>query len=290
MGKTAILFASFAAALCAARGETVKVAAGETVRPAREFADGVLVKEGAGTLDMSGSSLGCAKLVVREGTVRFSAGGGGAPKEVTTRHLRWTVTGTRPNAQFSGSGPQFSEFRLFHKGKPVRFPATTRSTSPHHADAEGADKGFDGNLRTKCYKPSPFVLDFGADVTFDAYSFATANDAPGRDPRDWVLEAGERRRGRIVWRVIGSERGFVAPDARFAEAGRLFQTAPGGSFPIDSAIEVCGKGRLVLDGLGGMLDNVSGSGLVELCGSSATFPAGSGFTGSVVGGTVRFEK
>ena len=60
MGKTAILFASFAAALCAARGETVKVAAGETVRPAREFADGVLVKEGAGTLDMSGSSLGAA--------------------------------------------------------------------------------------------------------------------------------------------------------------------------------------------------------------------------------------
>jgi hypothetical protein len=289
--KTSAIFAAAAAAaslsLC---GGIVSVPAGETRRPVGALSEGAIVKEGEGVLDLSAVPLDGRAIVIREGTVRFSAAKAVRPKAVKTRHLRWTITGTRPNAQFSGSGPQFSEFRLFFKGAPVKFPAATRSTSPKHAAAEGADKGFDGNLSTKCYQPSPFVLDFGEEVEFDAYSFATANDAPGRDPRDWVLETGERRNGRIFWRVVGVERGFDAPAARFAEAGRRFQTAPGGSFPFDCAIEVCGRGRLVLDGVGGRLGNVKGGGLVELVNASATFPAGSGFTGSVVGGRVTFEK
>lgn len=290
--KTSAFFATAAAAavslsLC---GGTVFVPAGETKRPVGTISDGAIVKEGAGTLDLSAVALDSKSVVIREGAVRFAMERSGEPKAVKTRHLRWTITGTRPNAEYSGSGPQFSEFRLFYKGEPVKFPATTRSTSPKHSDVEGADKGFDGNLHTKCYKSAPFVLDFGTEVAFDAYSYATANDAIGRDPRDWVLEIGDRRNGKIVWRVAGVERGFDAPKARFTEAGKKFLTAPGGSFPIDCQIEVCGKGRLILDGIGGRLENVKGSGLVELVNSSATFPAGSGFAGSVIGGAVTFEK
>lgn len=290
--KTSAFFATAAAAavslsLC---GGTVFVPAGETKRPVGSMSDGAIVKEGGGTLDLSAVALDGGSVVVREGTVRFAVDGGGVPKAVKTRHLRWTITGTRPNAQYSGSGPQFSEFRLFCKGAPVKFPAATRSTSPNHSAVEGADKGFDGNLNTKCYQSTPFVLDFGEEVEFDSYSYATANDAIGRDPRDWVLEAGESRNGRIVWRVVGVERGFEAPTARFAEAGKRFPTVKGGSFPIDCKIEVCGKGRLVLDGIGGRLENVKGCGLVELVNAAATFPAGSAFTGSVVGGAVTFEK
>lgn len=290
--KTSAFFATAAAAavslsLC---GGTVFVPAGETKRPVGTISDGAIVKEGAGTLDLSAVALDSKSVVIREGAVRFAVERSGEPKAVTTRHLRWTITGTRPNAEYSGSGPQFSEFRLFCKGEAVKFPATTRSTSPNHSGVEGADKGFDGNLHTKCYNSAPFVLDFGTEVTFDAYSYATANDAIGRDPRDWVLEIGDRRNGKIVWRVAGVERGFDAPKARFTEAGKKFLTAPGGSFPIDCQIEVCGKGRLILDGIGGRLENVKGSGLVELVNSSATFPAGSGFAGSVIGGAVTFEK
>lgn len=291
--KTSAFFVAAAAAavtlsLC---GGTVFVPAGETKRPTGTFSDGAVVKEGGGVLDLSAAALeGKKAIVIREGAVRFAMERSGEPKAVKTRHLRWTITGTRPNAEYSGSGPQFSEFRLFYKGEPVKFPATTRSTSPQHSEVEGADKGFDGNLHTKCYKSAPFVLDFGTEVAFDAYSYATANDAIGRDPRDWVLEIGERRNGKIVWRVAGVERGFEAPTKRFTEAGKKFPTSLGGTIPLDCQIEVCGKGRLILDGIGGRLENVKGCGLVELVNSSATFPAGSGFTGSVIGGAVTFEK
>ena len=252
--KTSAFFVAAAAAavtlsLC---GGTVFVPAGETKRPTGTFSDGTVVKEGGGVLDLSVAALeGKKAIVIREGAVRFAMERSGEPKAVKTRHLRWTITGTRPNAEYSGSGPQFSEFRLFYKGEPVKF---------------------------------------GTEVTFDAYSYATANDAIGRDPRDWVLEIGERRNGKIVWRVAGVERGFEAPTKRFTEAGKKFPTSLGGTIPLDCQIEVCGKGRLILDGIGGRLENVKGCGLVELVNSSATFPAGSGFTGSVIGGAVTFEK
>ena len=291
MKKSAFFATAVAAAVSLSLyGGVMSVPAGETKRPTGVLSGNVIVKEGGGVLDLSGASLEGKSIVIREGAVRFAVEKTGEPQAVKTRHLRWTITGTRPNAEYSGSGPQFSEFRLFYKGKPVTFPVTTKSTSHNHSSVEGADKGFDGNLRTKCYQPSPFILDFGTEITFDAYSYATANDAIGRDPRDWILEIGEKRNGKIAWRVAGAERGFDAPTKRFAEAGKIFLTAPGGSFPLDCQIEVCGKGRLILDGVGGRLENVKGSGLVELVSSSATVPAGSGFTGSVIGGAVTFEK
>ena len=279
------------AAVCvfASQAETITVAAGETVKPTKALTGEVLVKKGPGMLDLSACALKNKGLKIEEGTVRFAIEEPkGAPTTVKTRHLRWTITGTRPNVEYSGSGPQFSEFRMFLKGKPVAFPKTTKSTSPNHGAVEGADKGFDGNLKTKCYQQSPFILDFGAEVEFDAYSYATANDAIGRDPRDWVLEVGEKRKGRIYWQTAGVVRGFDAPKQRFTEAGKQFPVVLGGSFPVDYPIEVCGKGKLKLDGIGGRLENVTGCGLIEVKGGSVSFPAG-GFQGSVVGGNANFE-
>ena len=291
MKTSLLLSAVFTAVLaCPLSAATITVAAGKAVRPTKALTGGVLVKEGPGILDLSTVPLLNDGLVIREGTVRFSAFAKGAPTQVKTRHLRWTITGTRPNAKYSGSGPQFSEFRLFYKGQPVAIPPTTTSTSVGHDDAEGADKGFDGNLRTKCYKATPFILDFGTEVTFDAYSFATANDAPGRDPRDWTLEIGSKQNGKIRWGMVAAEQGFEAPLKRFAEAGKRFPLAPGGAFSADYPIEVCGKGRLQLDGIGGRLYNVSGNGLIELSRSALVVPPESKFTGSVVGGNVTYEK
>ena len=291
MKNSILLSAAFAAAVvCSLSAETITVPAGETVRPEKAITGDVLVKEGAGTLDLSGVVLKTQGLKIADGAVLFSAKRERAPTTVTARNLRWTITGTRPNAQYSGSGPQFSEFRLFFKGQPVAIPAGTTSSSVNHAAHEGADKGFDGDLHTKCYQSAPFILHFPCDVTFDAYSFATANDAIGRDPRDWVLEAGEQGKGRMRWQTIGAEQGFTAPEARFAEAGTSFRVAPGGGFPVDYPVEVCGKGRLVLDGMGGRPENLSGDGLVELKGCGLTLPADTAFTGTVSGGQVRLEK
>ena len=60
------------AAACWAQAETIDVPAGQTrkVEPGRRFTGDVLVKTGAGELDLSGASLANAGLEIREGSVK----------------------------------------------------------------------------------------------------------------------------------------------------------------------------------------------------------------------------
>lgn len=293
MKNSILLSAAFAAAVvCSLSAETITVPAGETVRPEKAITGDVLVKEGAGTLDLSGVVLKNQGLKIADGAVLFSAKRERAPTTVTARNLRWTITGTRPNAQYSGSGPQFSEFRLFFKGQPVAIPAGTTSSSVNHAAHEGVDKGFDGDLHTKCYQSAPFILHFPCEVTFDAYSFATANDAIGRDPASWTVEAGFATAAGIQWAPIGSVQGFEAPKARFAEAGKVFPVSVSDVVPAGYPVVVRAAGRLVLRGANEMLEAVSGDGLVQLeGGASVSFGADCAFTGTVCGGgAVNFAK
>ena len=66
-----------AAAACLAQAETIDVPAGQTrtVEPGRRFAGDVLVKTGAGELDLTGAVLANAGLEVRAGSVRLRGGG-----------------------------------------------------------------------------------------------------------------------------------------------------------------------------------------------------------------------
>ena len=183
------LFAAFAAA---ANETTLDVPAGKTVKvePGRLFEGGTLVKTGAGCLDLTGARLRNAGLEVREGTALFVGGGATV---VTTRYLKWHVTKTRPAKggppDYGGSGSQFSEFRLFRDGKMLPRPPRAMALNGRPGWREGPQMGIDGDLTTKCYF-NPFIADFGEEVTFDGYSFATANDAIGRDPMSWTVEAG----------------------------------------------------------------------------------------------------
>ena len=84
------------AAICLGAGaETISVPAGKTVsvEPGRRFAGDVLVKEGEGTLDLTGAVLANEGLDIRAGAVRFAAG---ASSTVTVRFLRFDVRETRP--------------------------------------------------------------------------------------------------------------------------------------------------------------------------------------------------
>ena len=169
---------------------------------------------------------------------------------------------------------------------------------PAHATAicasdwsESPKKGIDGDLKTKCYA-NPFVADFGEEVTFDGYSFATANDAIGRDPASWTVEAGFATAAGIQWAPIGSVQGFEAPKARFAEAGKVFPVSVSDVVPAGYPVVVRAAGRLVLRGANEMLEAVSGDGLVQLeGGASVSFGADCAFTGTVCGGgAVNFAK
>ena len=174
------LFAALAAE--AANETTLDVPVGKTVKvePGRLFEGGTLVKTGAGCLDLTGAQLRNAGLEVREGTALFVGGGATV---VTTRYLKWNVTKTRPAKggppDYGGSGSQFSEFRLFRDGKMLPRPPRATALNGRPGWREGPQMGIDGDLTTKCYF-NPFIADFGEEVTFDGYSFATANDAIGR--------------------------------------------------------------------------------------------------------------
>ena len=259
-------------------GETVKVEAG------CQFKGGVLVKTGAGTLDLSAAVLRNEGLEIREGAVLFASGGSAA---VSCRYLRWNVTKTRPAKsappEYGNTGSQFSEFRIFRGGKMLPRPAHATAICANDW-AESPKKGIDGDLKTKCYA-NPFVADFGEEVTFDGYSFATANDAIGRDPYAWTVEIGMPDGSALNWVGVGSVSRFEAPKARHAEAGKIFPVSLRDAVPPSYPVTGCGKGRLVLDGLNETLECVEGTGAVELAGgASVVFGKPAAFAGSVVGG------
>lgn len=275
-----------------ASAQTIDVPAGKTEKIAcgRVFKGDVLVKTGAGVLDLSGARLANAGLEIREGAVKL-AGGGAA--EVTARYLKWNVTKTRPGKaappEYANSGSQFSEFRLYRGGKMLPCPQNATALNGNPTWREGPQKGIDGDLKTKCYF-NPFIADLGEDVTFDGYSFATANDAPGRDPMSWTLEAGVMDGSAICWAGIGSVEGFEAPRARFAEVGKVFPVSLRDVVPLNYPVKVCGKGRLVLNGVNETLERVEGNGLIVLEGASLAVGAQAVFSGSVVGGEVTFKR
>ena len=287
------VFFAVAAVCLVAGAETISVPAGKTVtvEPGRRFAGDMLVKEGEGTLDLTGAVLANAGLDIRSGTVRFAAG---ASSTVTTRFLRFDVRETRPGKkgppEYGGSGSQFSEFRLYRGGKSLPMPQGAKAMNGNPSMREGPQKALDGDLKTKCYF-NPLIVDLGEDVTFDGYSFVTANDAIGRDPRSWTLAAGTETGGDVAWSTVGSVNGFEAPAARFTEAGKIFPVALKDVVPANYLVTVGGEGRLVLSGASETLERCAGEGLIVLENATVDFAPQATFNGSVSGGgTVSWRK
>lgn len=296
MKNVLLAFCCLAAAVAAAeepKGTTLDVPAGKTVKvePGRLFEGGALVKTGAGCLDLSGAQLRNAGLEIREGTALFAGGGATA---VTARYLKWNVTKTRPAKggppDYGNSGSQFSEFRLFRDGKMLPRPPRATALNARPDWREGPQMGIDGDLKTKCYC-NPFIADFGEEVTFDGYSFATANDAIGRDPMSWTVEAGVADGSAVSWLNVGTVEGFEAPKARLAEAGKVFPVQLRDVVPLNYPVTVCGKGRLVLKGVNETLESVSGTGHIVLEGASLDIGPEATFAGAVSGdGAVVYRK
>ena len=287
------MFFSVAALCLASVAETISVPAGKAVKiePGRRFEGGVLVKEGEGVLDLSGAVLANAGLDVREGTVRFAAG---MSSTVTARFLRFDVRETRPGKkgppEYGGSGSQFSEFRIYRGGKIVPMPKGAKAMNGNPSMREGPQKALDGDLKTKCFF-NPLIVDLGEEVTFDGYSFVTANDAIGRDPRSWTLSAGTEVCGDMSWSGIGSVQGFEAPKERFTEVGKIFPVALNDVLPVNYPVPGGAKGRLVLSGATETLERCAGEGLIVLEDATVDFAPQATFSGSVVGGgSVSWRK
>ena len=290
--RTTMFFA--VAAIClASAAETISVPAGKTVKiePGRRFEGGVLVKEGEGVLDLTGAVLANDGLDIRAGAVKFAAG---ASSAVTARFLRFDVRETRPGKkgppEYGASGSQFSEFRLYRGGKVLPMPKGVKAMNGNPSMREGPQKALDSDLKTKCYF-NPLIVDLGEEVTFDGYSFVTANDAIGRDPRSWTLSVGTEVGGNMSWSGIGSVQGFEAPKERFTEAGKIFPVALNDVLPVNYPVTVGAKGRLVLSGATETLERCAGEGLIVLEDATVDFAPQATFSGSVVGGgSVSWRK
>lgn len=282
------------AAACAAMAETISVPAGKTVvvEPGRRFVGDVLVKDGPGTLDLSGAALANKGLEIRDGAVVFKSAASGA-STVTARFVKFNVSEARPAKssppEYGRSGSQFSEFRLYLNGKALPMPQGARVISGPDG-REGPAKGIDGDVKTKCYW-HPLEIDLGREVTFDGYSYVTANDAIGRDPYSWTVEAGVADGSRVEWMGMGSVSKFEAPQARFTEVGKIFPVCLKDKLPPNYPVKVCGRGRLVLEGLTETLEALSGCGLVELHDASLAVGREAAFAGTVSGsGSVQYKK
>ena len=291
-GKFPLVIAAASLSLMAG-AETISVPAGKTVKmePGRRFEGGVLVKEGEGVLDLTGAVLANDGLDIRAGAVKFAAG---ASSAVTARFLRFDVRETRPGKkgppEYGGSGSQFSEFRLYRGGKVLSMPKGAKAMNGNPSMREGPQKALDGDLKTKCYF-NPLIVDLGEEVTFDGYSFVTANDAIGRDPRSWTLSAGTEVCGDMSWSGIGSVQGFEAPKERFTEAGKVFPVALNDVLPVNYPVTVGAKGRLVLSGATETLERCAGEGLIVLEDATVDFAPQATFSGSVMGGgSVSWRK
>ncbi len=147
--KVKVFFAM--AAVCLAAGaETISVPAGETIKvePGRRFDGAVLVKEGEGTLDLTGAVLANEGLDIRAGAVRFAAG---ASSSVTARYLRFDVRETRPGKkgppEYGSSGSQFSEFRLYRGGKVLPMPQGARAMNGNPSMREGPQRRWTATSR-----------------------------------------------------------------------------------------------------------------------------------------------
>lgn len=287
------LLIALAACALGVQAETIDVPAGtvKKIEAGRRFEGGVLVKTGAGTLDLTGAVLANQGLEIQAGAVRFA---GGADGTVTARFVKFDVTKTRPAKsappEYGNSGSQFSEFRLFLGGKMLPMPAGARALNDG-GGREDFGKGIDNDLTTKCYR-NPLVVDLGKDVTFDAYSYATANDAIGRDPYCWTVAAGVADGSIIHWLGLGSVSNYEAPKERNKDIGKTFPVSLKDLIPVNYPVKVCGKGTLVLADATETLEKLSGNGLVRLEGN-ASLAVGKDacFAGSVAGfGCICYEK
>jgi hypothetical protein len=70
----------------------------------------------------------------------------------------------------------------------------TITVSSENAPAEGSAQAFDDNSSTKWVASAPqaflqYQFASGKQYAVSMYTLTSANDAPGRDPRDWTLKA-----------------------------------------------------------------------------------------------------
>jgi len=165
-----------------------------------------------------------------ERELRVSYGGSSISLSTNSyRYVRLVITGKRgtlPNPDHCIGGTddcvQFAELVLLQNGTVVPWPSGSSVTNPGGTNPNSApyfetpDKIIDGNTATKwldrnynigvvngsVQAGSTLLIDTITGITFNGYRWATANDAPYRDPASWTLSGSNDG---LSWTTLDSE-------------------------------------------------------------------------------------
>lgn len=151
------------------------------------------------------------------------------PGSASYKYFRWIVTGRRGAA----NSIQVSEFELTSGGNRIAAMSTGKVSNPggHNPGNEKPANVIDGRVATKwldynfdgstvvkqtTFGESILQLEFPSAVNVDGYTWATANDAPARDPASWRLEASNDGKS---WSELDAVTNFRSPAGRRIRAG-----------------------------------------------------------------------
>ncbi len=143
------------------------------------------------------------------------------------RYFRFVPTKLRDTPGAPNS-VQISEFELRLHGQPINLAGATITNPGGSSPAgEGAANLIDGSVQTKWldFNKGGAVIGFPAPVRVDAYRFATANDAPERDPANWRLEGSDDG---LRWTILDEavNRGVPSERRAFTPVFDLPATVP----------------------------------------------------------------
>jgi hypothetical protein len=118
---------------------------------------------------------------------------------VSWKYVRFTLVLTR--GQYSTKEWQMSEFTLKYQGSAVSYTGAT--ISPVVGGGEDNPNLIDGNLGNKAFNTSiSFTIFRESGFLFNAYTWATANDVPDRDPVRWIIDASQNN---STWTVLDNK-------------------------------------------------------------------------------------
>ena len=243
-----------------------------------------LTKTGAGTLALAAEAIGyTGGTRVDGGTLRIQRERG-----VRAKYLRFQPTATRSAGNYQNTGYQISEFQVQMDGVAVANPAgTTAYAAVPASGGEMGPKTVDGDVGTKWYCGQygyPLTITFGSEVTFNSYTWATANDAEGRDPVSWTLELGvDAGGGNVTWYPLDTQTNYSPTWSRNTWIGTNFVvTTPFNNvIPDNHPVYVATGAQLALSNLTETIENLTGGGTLLLEKSAVTLTDYSGFTGTV---------
>ncbi len=170
-----------------------------------------------------------------------------SPAEASGREFRYyRFSATHLRSGLATGAIQLSGFDFLDDGAPVDMAAVTvGNPGGNNPPSETPDRLIDGDAATKWsdLNNAPLVFDFGGPRRIDGYRFTTGDDAPERDPLQWLLEGSDDA---VAWETIDVvTREDLTPD------GRLITTL---DLPLPAALDPAVGYAAWLAGFPGLAD------------------------------------